>query len=77
VVPGSASFRWVGVLVEQFAHRQVQAGPVGVAAHQVRDGQGEHAVEHVHPDFSDEYRTTSFPGSSPQGDSGSRFPFDV
>ena len=24
---------------------------VGVAAHQVGDGQGEHAVEHVHPDL--------------------------
>ena len=36
---------------EQFAHGQVQSGPVGFAAHQVCDGQGQDAVEDVDADL--------------------------
>ena len=32
-------------------HGQVQPALLGVAAHQVRNGEGEHAVEHVHADL--------------------------
>lgn len=36
---------------QQLTNAHVQSGARGVAAHQVSDGQGEHAVEDVHPDF--------------------------
>ena len=51
VVVEQFGFFDAGEFVEQFAHRHVQAGVGGVAAHQVGDGQGQHAVEHVHPDL--------------------------
>ena len=37
--------------VQQFADGEVESGVGGLAAHQVGDGQGEHAVEDVHPDL--------------------------
>ena len=39
-----------GELVQEFTYGQVQPVAVGLQAHQVRDLQGEHAGEGVHPD---------------------------
>jgi len=38
-------------LRDQLAHRQVQSGAGGLAAHQVGDGQGQHSVEDVDADL--------------------------
>jgi len=39
-------------VVEELADAEAQAGAGGFAAHQVRDGQGQNAVEDVHPDLA-------------------------
>jgi hypothetical protein len=51
VVVEQDGFADAGEFGEEFAHGQVQAGVFGFAAHQVRDGEGEDAVEDVDADL--------------------------
>ena len=51
VVVEQDGFADAGQFVEQFADGQVQAGVVGLAAHEVGDGEGEDAVEDVDADL--------------------------
>ena len=51
VVVEQDGFADAGEFGEQFAHRHVQSGAVGLAAHEVGDGEGQDAVEDVDADL--------------------------
>src|SRR5258705_2829313 len=51
VVVEQDGFLDAGEFGQEFTHRQVQTGVFGLAAHEVRDGEGKDAVEHVDSDL--------------------------